>query len=75
MLANDGVVNTFEWEAECSLTELMTEELLGLQELLPYHSMGYSQPFAWVDNINANGQNPESGVFSSVHSLIKEIPL
>ena len=66
MLANDGVVNTFEWEAECELTELQIQELVTLHTIMPYHSMGYKLRFAWSNSLNANGRDDTDGQFFDV---------
>ena len=48
MKSGDGVVSTFEWRADCELSELFCEELVGLQELSTFASMGYSDGnIAW----------------------------
>ena len=49
MLSGDGVLNTFEWEAEVELSELQCEELAVLNRITPYKSMGYDAPFAFTD--------------------------
>ena len=48
MKSGDGVVSTFEWQADCSLSELMVEELTELGQPASLASMGYANDLNWV---------------------------
>jgi len=63
MLSGDGVLNTFEWEAEVELSELQCEELAILNRITPYKSMGYDAPFNFINTLPVPNTGLEYGPF------------